>query len=173
MRWSCTPPATTGNVELSDKGLQVERLAVAGHALGRDDRALDDQQIDAGLQQHRCQRLSVLRADPHRGGHSGLADAGHRGAKQVRVQRRRMQLLQQPDRRRRFGLLFGGLDKLRDLGLDVGMPTDQPLAVEHAQPAEPAQLDGELRRNQSVGRVRQQGNLEPVSVQLPRRRDIL
>jgi hypothetical protein len=161
------------HVELGDEGLQVQRLAIAGDALRRHDAALDDQQVDAGREQHRCQRLRVLRADPHRGGHSRVTDAGHRGAQQVRVQRRRMQLLQQPDRRRGFGLFFGGLDKLRDLGPDVGVPADQPLAVEHTQAAEPAELDRELRRHQRIGRVCHHRDLEPVGVQLPRCRHVL
>ena len=142
-------------------------------ALGRDDGALDDQQVDARRDQRRRQRLRVLRADPHGGGHPGVADPRDRGAEQFGIQRRGMQLLQQPDRRRRFGLLLGGLDDLGDLGLDVGVPADQPLAVEHAEPAEAAQLDGELRRHQRVGRVRDHRDLEPVGVELPRRRHVL
>ena len=73
------PAGDHRNVELGDERLEVERLAVAGHALGGNDGALDDEQVDTGREQHRRQRLGVLRADPHRGGHSGLSNAGHRG----------------------------------------------------------------------------------------------
>mgnify|MGYP003293376794 CR=1 FL=1 len=39
-----------------------------------------------------------------------------------------VQLLQQPDRRRRFRLFLRGLDHLRDLFFDVGVPADQSFA---------------------------------------------
>ena len=84
-----------------------------------------------------------------------------------------MQLLQQPDGRCGLGLLCGGLDQLRDLGFDVGVPADQPFTVEHGQPAEPAEFDREFRRHQGIGRVGQHRDLEPVGVELPRRRHIL
>jgi hypothetical protein len=103
----------------------------------------------------------------------GIADAGHRGAQQIGVQRRGVQLLQQPDGRRRLGFFGGRLDDLSDLGFDVRMAADQPFAVEHAQPAEPTEFDSELRRHQGVGRMRDDGNLEPVGVELPGCRDVL
>ncbi|PQM45791.1 hypothetical protein C1Y40_04041 [Mycobacterium talmoniae] len=161
------------HVELGDERLEVQRFAVVGDPLGGHDGALNDQQVDAGGHQRRRQRLGVLRADPHRRGHPGFPDAGHRGTEQVGVQRRGVQLLQQPDRRRRFGFLGGRLDDLRDLGLDVGVPPDQALAVEYTEAAEPAQFDGELRRHQRVGGVCDDRDLEPVGVQLPGRGHVL
>jgi len=56
-----------------------------------------------------------------------------------------MQLLQQPNGRRRFRLLLRGLEDLSDLPLDIGMPADQTFSVEHAEAAEAAQLDREPR----------------------------
>ncbi len=161
------------NVEFGDERLEVQRLAVAVDAFGGHDGALDDQQVDAGRQQRRRQRLGVLRADPDRGGHPGLADAGHRGAQQIGVQRRGVELLQQPDGRRRLGLLGRRLDDLGDLGLDVGVAADQPFAVEHAETAEPPEFDGELRRHQRIGRMRHDRDLEAVGVELPGGRDVL
>jgi hypothetical protein len=84
-----------------------------------------------------------------------------------------VQLLQQPDRRRRLRFFGGRFHNLGDLGVDVGMPADQPFAVEHTQTPEPAEFDGELRRYQRVGGVSDDGGLEPVGVELPGRRDIL
>src|SRR5664279_2348358 len=55
-----------------------------------------------------------------------------------------IRLLQQPDRGGLLGLLLGGLDDLRDLGFDVGVPADQPFAVEHTEPAELAEFDREF-----------------------------
>ena len=65
------------------------------------------------------------------------------------------------------------LDHLSDLGRHVGVPADQALAVDHAETAEAAHLDGELHRHKGVGRMGDDGNLEPVCVELPRRRHIL
>ena len=162
------------DVELGDEGLQVERLAVA--APTRSAEMIVPWMTSRSMPAATSAGVSacgVLRADPHRGGHPGVADARHRGAEQVGIQRRGVQLLQQPDRRRRLGLLLGGLDDLGDLGLDVGVPADQALAVEHTETAEPAQLDRELRRHQRVGGVRDDRDLEPVGVELPGRRHVL
>ena len=161
------------HVQLGDEGLEVQRLTVLRDALRRDDRALDDQQVDARGDQRRRQRLRVLRAHPHGRRHPGVADPRHSGTEQVGIQRRGVQLLQQPDRRRRLGFLLGGLDDLRDLLHDIGVPADQALAVEHTEPAEPAQLDGELGRDQRIGGMRHHGNLEPVGIHLPCRRHVL
>jgi hypothetical protein len=82
-------------------------------------------------------------------------------------------LLEQPDGRRRFGLFGGRLGDLSDLGRDVRVPADQPFAVEHSQTAKPAELDGEFRRHQRIGRMSHDGDLEPIRVELPRRRHVL
>ena len=136
------------DVELGDERLEVERLAgsvpVLRDALGGDDGALDDQQVDARRDQHGRQGLCVLRAHPDRGGDSGLPDARHGCAEQVGIDRSRVQLLQQSDRGGLLGLLLGGLDDLGDLGFDVGVPTDQTFAVEHPKSTPPAEFDGEL-----------------------------
>jgi len=63
-----------------------------------------------------------------------------------------MQLLEQPDCRGRFGLLFGGLDKLSDLGFDIGMPPDQPSPLKHAQaPSLPSSIANSGDTKASVG----------------------
>ena len=55
-------------VEVGDELLEVQRLVDGRHVLGRDDGALDDQDVDAGVQDHRRERERVLRRDPHRDG---------------------------------------------------------------------------------------------------------
>jgi hypothetical protein len=119
------------------------------------------------------QRLGVLRTHPHRRRHPGVTDAGHRGGQQLGIQRRGVQLLQQPDGRRRFGFFGRRLGDLSDLGGHIGMPADQPLAVEHSEATEPTEFDGEFRRHQRVGRMRDDRDLEPVGVKLPCRRNVL
>ena len=53
------------------------------------------------------------------------------------------------------------------------MPADKPLAVEHAEPAEPAEFDGEGGRDQRVGGMGDDGDVEPVGIQLPTGRHVL
>ncbi|SKL48026.1 Uncharacterised protein [Mycobacteroides abscessus subsp. massiliense] len=65
-----------GDIQFGDKGFQVQRLAVAGHPLGRHDGAVDDQQVDARGNQMRSEQLRVLRTHPHRGGYPGPAHLG-------------------------------------------------------------------------------------------------
>ena len=62
------------HVQLGDEGLQVERFTVLRHPLGRDDGALDDEQVDTRGHQGRRQRLRVLRADTHGRRDPGLPD---------------------------------------------------------------------------------------------------
>ena len=135
-------------VQLGDEGLEVQRFAAVvalRHPFGGDDGALDHQQVHPGGQQRRGERLGVLRAHPHGGDHTRIAHPGDGGAEQIEIQRLGVQLLQQPDRRRRVVLGLGGLDHAGDLLLDVGVTADQALAVEHPEAAEAAHLDGELR----------------------------
>ena len=46
-----------GHIEVTDEALQVQRLGSAGNVLRADDRALDDEQVDAGFE-HRSGRTA-------------------------------------------------------------------------------------------------------------------
>jgi hypothetical protein len=83
-----------------------------------------------------------------------------------------VQLLQQPGERG-VVLVVEGLDDLLEHLLDVRVPRPQPFGVEHAESAERADLDRDRRRDDRVGGVGQQGDVETVGVDLPCRRDVL
>ena len=55
--------------------LRFSGSSVGGHVLGRDERALDDQEVHAGVEDHRGERERVLRRDPHGDRHAAVADA--------------------------------------------------------------------------------------------------
>ena len=46
--------------------LRLSGSSLVDDVLGRDDRALDDQDVHARVEDHRRQRERVLRRDPHR-----------------------------------------------------------------------------------------------------------
>ena len=48
--YEAQPPTITGIVELADELLEVERLDRLGHVLGGHDRALDDEQVELGVE---------------------------------------------------------------------------------------------------------------------------
>ena len=79
--------------ELTDEALQVERFDRLGNVLGRDDRALDHEQVELGIDQ----RLGVLgralggqRSAGHDAGRLDLPDAG---GDQLRLDGLRINLL--------------------------------------------------------------------------------
>ena len=53
------------------------------------------------------------------------------------------------------------------------LPADQAFAVDHAEAAEPAHLDGELDGCQRIRGMTDHRDLEPVGIELPGRRDVL
>ncbi len=57
-----------------------------------------------------------------------------------------------------------------DLGGDIRVAGPQPLTVDHSQPTPAPDLDGEFRGDQRIGRMGEEGDIEPVGVQLPRQR---
>ena len=157
-----------GHVELVDEPLEVERLAAGGHVLGRHGGAADDEQVDPGGGDGLPQLLGALRAQRAGDGDAGGADLGEAVADQLGADRLGVDLLHADGGR-------GGVE-LGDLGqqrLGVLVPGPQALEVEHAEPAEAADLDRGGRAHHRVHRRGQQRQLEPVGVDLPGGRDVL
>ena len=127
-----------------DEVLEVERalgaVVLAPHVLGRDDRPLHHEHLDARGQQGRRELAGVLRAHARRDGGAAGPDPLERLGEQRGLHRRGVQALQLGDRVGRVG--GGARDDLGQhlLGLRVARP--QALGVEHAEPAEPADLGG-------------------------------
>ncbi len=104
--------------------------------------------------QHRSQFGGVLRRHPR--GHrrpAGL-EIPDRLLQQLRVDRRRIQLLQQFDRPADDALgvvLTGAVQDPGQRGLRIGVAGPDPFGVEHTQPAEPADLLDHGGRGDGVG----------------------
>ena len=86
------------DVEVGDELLEVQRVALGGHVLRRDDRALDDEQVDAGRERGGGELQRVLRGDLDRGRAAALAHLLDPRGDQVGVDRPGVDLLQQPHR---------------------------------------------------------------------------
>ena len=121
---------------VADEVLQVERLVLAGHVLGRHDRALDHQQVGLGPQDVRAPAPSV-RWGVHGHGHGvpgglELADAL---LDEVGLHRLGVDLLHPAG-----GLVGGEAGDLLEQRLGVGVAGPQALEVQHAEAAEAPEL---------------------------------
>ena len=156
------------DVELADEALQVERLRGLGHVLGRDDRALDDQQVQLGGQDGGGQLLGPL--GRHRGGRGdpGLLHLADAGGDQLGDDRLLVHLLHPGG-----GLLVVELADLVEERGRVLVAGPEALEVEHAEAAQAPELDGRGRAHHPVHGRAQQRQLEAVGVDLPGDVDVL
>ena len=148
------------HVERGDERLQVELgrgLLGRRDVLGRDDGALDDEQVDAFGEDVRRQLDGVLRREPHRDPHAGVAQLADPLAQQLGRHRLAVEPLQAGRGRVERGQLLVG----------VGVARPQPLAVEHGQAAEALDLDRGRRRDHRVRRRDHQRDVEGQRVDLP------
>ena len=155
-------------VELADEALEVEGLDRLGDVLGRDDRALDDQDVELGGQAGRRQRLRALGRHRRRRRDARLLHLADARRDQLGDDRLAVHLLHAGR-----GLL---VVELADLLEEVGrilVAGPQALEIQHAEPAEPAQLDGRGRAHHPVHGRAQQRQLEAVGVDLPGDVDVL
>jgi hypothetical protein len=133
------------DVVAGDERLEVERLGGGRDVLGRDDRALDDQDVQA-----RLERRLVVGADPLRGQRGGRDDAagldlGDALADQLGLHGRPVHVLHVLGR---LGVGQPG-DLVVDL-LRVLVPGPEALEVQHGQAAELAHLDRRPGRHDPV-----------------------
>jgi hypothetical protein len=158
------------DVEVGDELLEVERVALGGHVLGGDDRALDDQQVRARGEHDRGQLQRVLRRHPHGGGHPGVPHLLDPGGDQVGLHRLAVDVLQQGHRRGTVGGLLPQ-PAVDPGGVVVAGP--QPLGVEDAEPAGLADGDRGRRADDGVRRARHQRDVEAEGVDLPGGGDVV
>jgi len=140
------------HVEVADELLQVQRLAAAADVLGGDDGALDDEDVDAGVEDVLVQRLRPLRGEAGGGGDAGVFDLLDALTDQLRLDGLGVELL--------HPLRGGGVVQRGDFfedGLGVLVPRPQPLEVEDAEAAELADLDGGAGRDDAVHGTAEQG----------------
>ncbi len=124
------------HVELVDELLEVQRLRVAGHVLGRHRRAPDDEQVDTGVDHGLVELRRALRGQ--RGGrrHTCVADLADALPDEVVADRCGVHLLH-PAR----DLLVRQLGELGEQRLGVVVPCPEALEVEYAEAAEAAHRD--------------------------------
>ena len=154
--------------QLGDELLQVERLDDGRDVLGRDDRALDHEHVEAGVERRLPVLAHALGRQRRRREHALGLDLGDAAGDQLGLDRLGVDLLHLAGR---LGLVEG-----RDpLELLVGILVARPdaLEVEHAQPAEAAEDDGRLGRDDAVHGRGQERQLEQVRAEPPGDVDVL
>ncbi len=119
------------HVQLVDELLQVERLGLTGHVLGRHRRAADHEDVDARVDDRLVVAHGPLRRQPGRGGDAGRADLLDPLADQLLLDRLGVDLLKPPGRR-----LVVQLGRLGEQRLRVIEPGPQALEVKRGQSAE-------------------------------------
>ena len=103
-----------GHVELVDEALEVERLGATGDVLGRDRRAADDEEVDAGVDDGLPVLLGALRRQGAGDGDPGLTQLAQPLGDELGLDRLGVDLLH--PRRRGLGLDLGDLTQLRASG---------------------------------------------------------
>jgi len=165
---SSTPPADHRHIEARKmKVFRFQRLAVTARRV-RPKMMVpwDDQQVDArGGPTPASAACAFLRADPHGRRHTrpSRIRRANRRAQHIGIQWRR-NAIAGSSRMDADGFpapFSGGLDPPgRSSPRRRRAEPIRPSPFEHAKAAEAAELDGELRRHQRVGRMRHHRNLE-------------
>jgi hypothetical protein len=156
------------HVEVGDEALEVQRLVPAADVLGRHDRALDDEQVDPGVEHGLRELHGPLRRQRRGDGHAGVAHLLHAAGDQLGPHRLGVHLPHPVQR-----LPRGQPGDLLEHRLRVLVPRPEALEVQHAEAAEAPDGDARLRGHDGVHRAGHQRQLEAVGVQLPRDRDVL
>src|SRR5205085_10555554 len=135
---------------------------------GRDDRALDHEHVEPGLERDLVVVAHLLRCQRARREDAGALDLLDPLRDQLRLDRPRVDLLHSACR-----LLLRQLRDLRQLLLRLRVAREDALEVEHPEAAELAELDRSLRRDDAVHRRGKQRQLEQVWPELPADVDVL
>ena len=144
------------------------RCGVLRHVLGRHDGALDDEQVELGLEDVLRVLLDPLRRERRARGDAAVLDLADAHADQLGLDRLLVELLH-PARR-----LLGRSDAISSK-IDVGVlvPGPETLEVQAREAAEPADLDRGRRRDDAVHRGGHHRQLELERVDLPGDVDVL
>ncbi len=152
----------TGHVEVGDELLEVERLGLRRDVLRGDHRALDDEDVEPGLERGLVVLGDLLRGEGPAGHRAGRLDLLDPLGDQLGLDRLRVDLLHDPR-----GDLLGGRRDLVELLVGVLIPGPDALEVEDAEPAEVADQAGGRRADDAVHRGRHQRQLEAIWTQGP------
>ena len=154
--------------QLADELLEVEHVPLRGDVLGRDDRALDHEDVEPGVERELVVALHALRRERRRGDDPLVLDLADALDDQLLADGLLVDLLHLA--RGLFAVEAGDPLQLR-LGVLVARP--DALEVEHAEAAEAADDPGRLGRHHAVHRRGQQRQLEPVGPERPRHVDVV
>ena len=100
-----------GHIQIVDELLQVQWLVILGDVLGGNDRAADDEQVDARFEHGRIIVLRALRGQGARNGDAGITNLMQTLDNELRLDRLGVDLLNTLGRA--FGRQFGDLVKQR------------------------------------------------------------
>ena len=139
-------------------------------------RALDNQQVDAGLDSQRSQLTGMLRGDTNCSDRAGCANLLDALNQQVSINWSRVQFLQLAVRC--LGFTLGGgilcqLHQLGDLVLRIGVTGPDTLGVENRQTAQASKLSDGFRAGDGICRMHHHREFEIVGVNSPGGIDVL
>ena len=157
-----------GHIQIVDELLQVQWLVILGDVLGGNDRAADDEQVDARFEHGRIIVLRALRGQGARNGDAGVTNLMQTLDNELRLDRLGVDLLNTLGRA--FGRQFGDLVKQR---LRIVVAGPQAFEVEHPKRAHLAHGDGGGRAGHRIHRSADNRHVEFISVNLPRGGHIL
>ena len=157
-----------GNRDLAGELLEVERLGRLRDVLRRDDRALDDQDVEAGLERDLVELAHLLRRQRCGADDALVLDLADALGHELGLDRLLVDLLHLPRRR----LLRERRDLLERL---VGVLEARPdaLEVEDGEAAELAEDARRLGRDDTVHGRRQQWKLEAIGAERPADVDVV
>src|SRR4051794_21534495 len=147
---------------LTDELLEIERLGCLRDVLGRDDRALDDQDVEAGLERELVVGVDLLWSQRRGTDDPVLLDLADALGHELGLDRLLVDLLHLTG-----GRLLGEGGDLLELGLRVLVTGPDALEVEDAKPALLAEQAGRERRDHAVHGRREQRQLEAVRPERP------
>ena len=156
------------HLERRDELLQVQRLGDGRDVLPGDDRPLDHEHVEPGLERELVVLRDPLRRQRRRDDDFLLLDLPDPLGDQLRLHGLRVDLLHLAR-----GLLLRQLGDPLELLLGVLVAREDALEVQHRQPAEVADDPGRARRDDAVHRRGHQRQLELVGAELPGEVDVV
>jgi hypothetical protein len=156
------------HVEVGDERLEVDRLSAGRDMFRRHDGPMDDEDVDAGVEDGLVVALRALWRERGRRDDTARFDLRDPLGDELLAHGGAVQLL--------HPLGHDRLVERGDVGqhlVDVVIASPEALGVEHGESAEPADPLGRPRRDHAVRWTGHQRQLEAPGVELPRDRDVL
>ena len=151
-----------GNFALGYEPAQIEDPSLRGDVLGRNDRALDHEDVEARLNGVGTQLLDPLGREGGRDGDAGRFQLLDPAPDQLGLDGLQIDVLH--SLRGLLGLEFGDL---LEIGHRIVVPGPETFEVEDAEAAKATDLDGGGGAERSIHGRSHHGNVEPERVELP------